>query len=115
MSTFTRWWVAGFLLWSLGKQGWAVPVTLSGAPSLIQIGVEVVEVNEQKTQALGVEWINQLRLQEISMPSVLKIGTIARDKVFADLQALMEHGAADLLANPKLVTRDSSTATFHAG
>jgi len=109
---FTRWIsVFGLLVWAGSWVGAADPQD----PALIQIGVEVVELNEQKTQNLGIEWINQIRLQEVAMPSVLKVGTFARDKVFADLQALMDHGAADLLANPKLVTRDCSTATFHAG
>jgi len=48
-------------------------------------------------------------------PVILTVGTLARDALFADLQFLEEHGAADLLANPKLVARDGTTATFHAG
>jgi len=83
--------------------------------SLIQIGVEVVEVDEQKTQDLGVEWIHQFHIQESNIPSFFTVGTFARSQIFADLQALEQHGAADLLANPKLVARDGTTANFHAG
>ncbi len=90
------------------------PLPTEGKP-LIQIGVEVVEVDEQKSQALGIRWVDQLRIEEQSVPALLGFGTLTRGKVFADLQALMEHGAADLLANPKLVTRDGTVATFHAG
>ena len=82
---------------------------------LIQIGVEVVEVDEQKTEKLGINWINSLHLQEATAPALFTVGTFARAALFADLEAMISHGTADLLANPKLVTRDGTTATFHAG
>lgn len=84
-------------------------------PSLIQIGVEVVEVNEDKAKTLGIEWFNTLHLQEVNVPALLKVGTVQRGQVFADIRLLLTEGAADLLANPKLVTRDGTTASFHAG
>jgi pilus assembly protein CpaC len=40
---------------------------------------------------------------------------LTRDAIFADLQFMEQHGAADLLANPKLVARDGTDASFHAG
>jgi pilus assembly protein CpaC len=82
---------------------------------LIQIGVEVVEVDEQKAMNLGIQWMQSLHLQEAAVPSLLKVGTISRDALFADLQFMEQNGAADLLANPKLVTKDGGNATFHAG
>jgi pilus assembly protein CpaC len=85
------------------------------AKKLIQIGVEVVEVDEQKSQNLGIQWMGTLHVSESSVPSLLKIGAITRDTLFADLEFLEQHGAADLLANPKLVASDGTTATFHAG
>jgi pilus assembly protein CpaC len=88
---------------------------ISFAKPLIQIGVEVVEVDEQKTLNLGVDWMEKLGLQELNVPAILKVGTVTRDALFADLDAMLDHGTANLLANPKLVTRDGSTANFHAG
>ncbi len=82
---------------------------------LIQISVEVVEVDEQKASHLGIEWLSQLRVEETSIPSFLGVGTWQRGKLYADLHFLEEAGAADLLANPKLVARDGASATFHAG
>jgi len=104
--------ILAWLLVGVSLKAWALEAPV---PPLIQIGVEVVEVNELKTRTLGIEWLNTIHLEELAVPSVLKVGTFTRDKIFGDLQALMENGAADLLANPKLVTRDCSTATFHAG
>jgi len=87
----------------------------SGTSPLIQIGVEVVEVNEQKTRDLGISWFSQLAIKEASVPALLQLGTLTRDQISSSLEVMMQEGAADLLANPKLVTQDGTTANFHAG
>jgi len=87
----------------------------AGSKPLIQIGAEVVEVDEQKAQNLGVQWLSTLHVSESAVPSLLSVGTLTREAIFADLQFLEQQGAADLLANPKLVARDGTNATFHAG
>lgn len=104
---------AHVVVWSILSIGPSV-VRAADLP-LIQIGVEVVEVDEQKTKKLGVNWMDLLHVEEKDVPSLLAFGTLTRSKVFADLQFLLERGGADMLANPKLVTRDGTTATFHAG
>jgi pilus assembly protein CpaC len=83
--------------------------------ALIQIGVEVIEVDEQKVQQLGIQWLNTLHVEEANVPALFKVGTFTRGQLFADLQALITEGAADLLANPKLVARNGTTAAFKAG
>jgi type II secretory pathway component GspD/PulD (secretin) len=104
--------------------GWLLAeVSFAVAPSppaqekstLIQIGVEVVEVDESKTHQLGVDWMHDLNLTESSVPSIFKVGAFTRSAISADIHFLLQEGAADLLANPKIVTRDGTTATFHAG
>jgi Flp pilus assembly secretin CpaC len=82
---------------------------------LIQIGVEVIEVDEKKSINLGIQWLSALHVQEGAVPSLFNVGTLTRDVIFADLQFMEQNGAADLLANPKLVARDGASATFHAG
>jgi pilus assembly protein CpaC len=82
---------------------------------LIQIGVEVVEVDEKKATNLGIQWLETLHVSEVTVPSLFNVGTFTRDTLFADLHFLESNGAADLLANPKLVARDGASATFHAG
>lgn len=86
-----------------------------GPKPLIQISVEVVEVDEQKSQNLGVQFPGTLNVTENSVPSLLKIGNVMRDPLTATLQFLEQHGAADVLANPKLVAKDGTAAVFHAG
>ena len=102
-------------LWLSRAQAAPTPAPAPVPDKLIQIGVEVVEVDENKLQQLGIEWLNTLNITESAVPAVLTIGTLTRDKIFADLHAMLQEGAADLLANPKLITRDGTTATFHVG
>jgi len=83
--------------------------------SLIQIAVEVVELNQQKSQQLGIDWMEKLHLSEVSVPAIFTAGTFTRDALAIDIDAMIKEGAADLLANPKLVTREGTTATFDAG
>ncbi len=99
------------ILWS--QKTWGAGV--SASESLIQIGVEVVEVDEKKTQELGIQWIDQFHIAEAATPAFFTLGTFSRSQIFADLRLLEQNGAADLLANPKLVARDGTTANFHAG
>src|ERR1051326_754516 len=65
---------------------------------LIQIGVEVVEVDENRAMNLGIQWLNTLHLSEQSVPALFEVGTFSRDPIFADLQLMEQNGAADLLA-----------------
>jgi len=90
-------------------------VAPSSAKPLIQIGVEVVEVDASKSQSLGIQWPGTLNITENSVPSLLKIGNVERDALTATLQFLEQNGAADVLANPKLVAQDGTAAVFQAG
>lgn len=106
------------LLIAMGVVSAAARAQAAPQPSslpLIQIGVEVVEVDEQKASNLGIQWLSQLHVQEESIPSFFNVGTLARDAIYADIKFLEQRGAADLLANPKLVARDGTSAAFHAG
>jgi pilus assembly protein CpaC len=83
---------------------------------LVQINAEIVEVDMDKTEQYGIKWINTIHTGETSIPAIFALGDMARlDSVFADLKALSEGGAADILANPKLVTQSGSTAMFKVG
>lgn len=83
---------------------------------LIQINAEIVEVDINKTVEYGIKWISDIRTQESSIPSIFSLGDFSRlNQVYGDIRLLMNNGAADLLANPKLVTKNATSATFNAG
>lgn len=89
---------------------------LSAREQLVQIAVEIVELDVSKSYRFGIKWIDTISAQESSIPGIFSVGDFARlDKLSAELKLLMEKGAAELLANPKLVTKNGSLATFQAG
>jgi pilus assembly protein CpaC len=103
--------------------GWVLiggaAATLSAAPLSvppIEVRVEVTEVDNVKAQQLGVEWIDQLAFQEKSSHGLAALGAFERTTpIKADVHFLMEEGAAELLANPTLVTDSGTSARFRAG
>lgn len=97
-------------LWALGES-----LALDGDSPLVQVSVEVVEVDMQRSRRLGIQWLDTLHLEEASIPGLLSLGALQRGRLFGDLQVLLERGAADLLANPKLITSHGASAHFHAG
>jgi pilus assembly protein CpaC len=104
-----RWWVTtagAFLL--------ATTVVAESKKS-VEVQVEVTEVDHAKASSLGVEWINNVGISENSL-GIVALGPFNRDVgLQANLHFLIEEGAAELLANPNLVTDSGTTATFHAG
>src|SRR5258708_37872258 len=71
---------------------------------LVQIGVEVIEVDEQKTQKLGIQWLDSFLVPESQVPAVLQLGTLAGDRITATLQAMLQQGAASPMPCPNMVT-----------
>jgi pilus assembly protein CpaC len=82
----------------------------------LEIQVEVTEVDEAKAASLGVDWIEAIGIREKHPPGIIQLGALERlTNLQADIHWLVEEGAAELLANPNLVTDSGTTATFHAG
>ncbi len=92
---------------------------LSAAPLLtppIEVRVEVTEVDNTAAQQLGVEWIDDITIQEKSSHGLTALGAFERaTPIKADVHFLIQEGAAQLLANPTLVTDSGTSAKFRAG
>ncbi len=104
----------------LASLAWAFAVTVvTAAPAKkipIEVQVEVNEVDNALAESLGIDWLNTVTLQETVPAGIVSLGSIQRlTPLKADLQFLAEEGAAQLLANPNLVTDSGTDATFHAG
>jgi general secretion pathway protein D len=85
----------------------------------VMFEAEILEVNQNLTQSLGIEYSSQFRLSlsEASPASLFGLGDIARS-AFSPLQitinALKTTGAADVLARPRITTLDGVEATLNA-
>lgn len=94
---------------------WATPAMAAKRRS-IEVKVEVTEVDQMKASQLGIKWPETVVLSENGAAGVVSVGAIARTTALhADIHLLIEEGAAELLANPNLITDAGTTATFHAG
>jgi len=102
---------------------WAIPFLFCGLakaesilPSLIEVQVEVTEVDHRKASQLGIEWMDKIRIQENTRTGFVALGShFWRTPLKADIHFMIEEGAAELLANPNLITDSGTTAVFHAG
>jgi pilus assembly protein CpaC len=89
---------------------------VSNRKSPVEVRVEVAEVDHSKASSLGVEWGDSINIAETSRAGIVSLGAIDRlTDVQATLHFLVQEGAAELLANPNLMTDSGTTATFHAG
>lgn len=82
----------------------------------IEVRVEVTEIDRNKASSVGAEWLDSIELSERSVPGLVSIGGADRvTALHADVHFLVQEGAAEILANPNLITDSGTTATFHAG
>lgn len=89
---------------------------IRAAPSAVEVRVEITEVNHAEAVRLGIEWLDRVSLAERDIAGIVKVGTIDRlTPLQAQLNFLIQEGAAELLANPNLLTDSGTTASFHAG
>src|SRR5258707_543424 len=106
------------LLWGLSLMGGAAASSLAAplpAPP-IEVRVEVTEVDNTQAQQLGVEWVSDVSFQEKTSHGLVALGAFERAiPLKADVHFLIEEGAAQLLANPTLVTDSGTSARFRAG
>lgn len=96
----------------------AVNISLAAPDAIapIEVHVEVTEIDNVQARQLGVEWIDQMSFQEKSNHGLTALGAFERTTPLkADVHFLMQEGAAQLLANPTLVTDSGTSAQFRAG
>jgi pilus assembly protein CpaC len=75
-----------------------------------------LEISEKDAEDLGLTWNTILSFQEKTIPTLFNVGTFARiTQLQADLNALITHNQARILANPTLLTKSSFEATFAVG
>jgi len=87
---------------------------------LVQIAIEIAEVNNTKAREVGIKWLDSMHVAEAVAPvgslNVLSdIGARTRSVMAGDIKLLLEKGAAELLANPKLIVKSGASASFKAG
>ncbi len=87
---------------------------------LVQVAIEIAEVNNNKAKDAGIKWLDTLHTAEAAAPIgdikvISSLGDLTRSVISADIKLLLDKGAAELLANPKLVVKNGAAANFKAG
>jgi pilus assembly protein CpaC len=98
---------------------------------MIEVSVDSLEISETKSDVLGFLWgqigatpqsggqptldTNHLNFIEGPTPGIIKVGTIMRASLMSQFQALIQSNQIRILANPTLLTKSGSEASFLVG
>ena len=95
------------------------------AEQLVEISIEVTEINSNKAKEYGIKWVDEISAGELFIqaegansiyPSLVDFNEWVRyTPLSATLTLLQENGSAQVLSNPKLVTKSGSKARFLVG
>jgi len=107
---------------NLVSVGPAPPAPVSAPSPLVQLTVQVLELNRQDIEKLGVSWTQSVALTESALSAssvsdqLLRIGEAAtRGSLVATLNALVQQNRARVLSEPKLVTASGKEASSFIG
>ena len=94
------------------------------AEQLVEISIEITEINNNKAKEYGIKWVDEISTGELFVtngegntvyPSLVEFNDWVRyTPLSAKLKLLQESGSAQVLSNPKLVTK-SGTFTENFG
>ena len=95
------------------------------AEKLVEISIEITEINNNKAKEYGIKWVDEISTGELFIqgahhtpiyPSLVEYKDWVRyTPLSATLKLLQENGAAQVLSNPKLVTKSGNKAKFLVG
>lgn len=95
------------------------------AEQLVEISIEITEINSNKAKEYGIKWVDEISTGELFVtsgegttvyPSLVEFNDWVRyTPLSAKLKLLQESGSAQVLSNPKLVTKSGTKAKFLVG
>ena len=95
------------------------------AEQLIEISIEITEINNNKAKEYGIKWVDEISTGELFVtngegntvyPSLVEFNDWVRyTPLSAKLKLLQESGSAQVLSNPKLLTKSGTKARFLVG
>ncbi len=86
------------------------------AEDLIAISADIVEIGGSVERDLGVNWNDFVEIAEQSIPGIFRVGNFSRlNQLQSTIRALESEGKAQMLSNPKIVTKNGTSASFLVG
>ncbi|MEI7480971.1 MAG: type II and III secretion system protein [Elusimicrobiota bacterium] len=98
-------------------------ITLALAPSvwaqkseMVAVSADIVEISGSIQKAVGFSWSQEFDFGEKNIPGIMTIGNFERRTALATKLRLLEtEGKAQLLSNPKVITKSGTQANFTVG
>ena len=86
------------------------------AEDMVAISADIVEIGGSLQRDLGVKWNDVLEFAEKSVPGIFTFDDMTRlTSLQASLRALESEGKAQILSNPKIITKNGTSASFLVG
>ncbi len=94
-------------------------VYISEKKETVQIDVRVIEVNQENTSDLGIQWFGEagweIKIKDTYRHNTPNIFEVSLDDVTVKVNALAKEGKARILATPKLLVESGGKASFLVG
>lgn len=90
----------------------------SGPPAatLVAVSADVVEISGSLSRNIGFSWNTTLTFSEATIPGIFTIGEFERQTGLTTTLKLLEtEGKAQIISNPKVITKSGSDALFVVG
>lgn len=85
-------------------------------PNLVSVSADIVEISGSLQTTKGFAWNQYFDFAEKAVPGIIRLGEFERKTALSTSLKLLEtEGKAQLLSNPKVVTKSSTQASFIVG
>ena len=86
------------------------------AEEMIAVSADIVEISGSLDREVGFGWNELIEFGEQSVPGLIRMGDIKRKTALnTTLRVLETEGKAQLLSNPRIITKSGSVANFVVG
>ncbi|XRK15358.1 type II secretory pathway component GspD/PulD (secretin) [Elusimicrobium posterum] len=83
---------------------------------MVSVSADIVEISGSIQNTIGFSWYNVIDFAESEIPGILEIGSFERKTALSTRLRLMEtEGKAQILSNPKVVTKTGTSANITVG
>ncbi|MDR0291869.1 MAG: type II and III secretion system protein [Elusimicrobium sp.] len=83
---------------------------------MVSVSADIVEISGTLQSTVGFSWFNIIDFAEKDIPGILELGQFARKTALSTRLSLMEtEGKAQILSNPKIVTKTGTSANITVG
>jgi len=83
---------------------------------MVSVSADIVEISGTLQSTVGFSWYNFVDFAEGTIPGILELGQFERKTALSTRLSLMEsEGKAQILSNPKIVTKSGTSANITVG